>query len=84
MSTMTVVETTTEPYPEPVVQSAVESSSDSQTLGEQQAQVTVYDSQGREGVVDASQFVTPGVVSTNSQGNLQHLGHLGGLRGDSS
>ena len=72
MSTITVVETTTEPYPEPVVQSAVESSSDSQTLGEQQAQVTVYDSQGRAGVVDASGFVVTGVVSTNSQGNLQH------------
>ena len=64
---MTVVETTTQ-------QQAVEQSSDSQTLGEQQAHRIVYDSQGRPCVVDASGFEVIGVVSTNSQGNLQQTG----------
>ena len=75
MSTVTVTEVTTaEPQPEPadsVGTTAVESNSDSQTLGEQHAHFTSYDTQASDGVVNNSYLVTPSVVSTNSQGNLQ-------------
>lgn len=78
MSTVIVTEVTTvEPQPEPadsVGTTAVESNSNSQTLGEQHAHLTSYDTQGSEGVVNDSYLVTPSVVSTSSQGNLQQHG----------
>ena len=78
MATATMTEVTTvEPQPEPadsVGTTAVESNSDSQTLGEQHAHFTSYDTQASDGVVNDSYLVTPGVVSTNSQGNLQQTG----------
>ena len=66
MSTVTVVETTTEE------QTASEQSSDSQTLDEQRALYIVYDDSGTPCVVDAQGFEVVDVASTNLQGNLQH------------
>ena len=78
MSTVTVTAVTTvDPEPEPadsVGTPAVESNSDSQTLGEQHAHYASYDTQASDGVVNNSYLVTPSVVSTNSQGNLQQTG----------
>ena len=78
MTTATVTQVTTaDPEPEPVDSvgtPAVESNSDSQTLGEQHAHSESYDTQASDGVVNNSYIVTPSVVSTNSQGNLQQTG----------
>ena len=74
--TETQVSTQVEPYPEPtdsVSDTAVGSNPDSQTLGEQQAHPESYDTQGSDGVVSNGYFVTPSVVSTNLQGNLQQI-----------
>ena len=68
MSTVTVVETSTE------VEEASGQSSDSQSLDEQQAHYIVHDSNGTPYIVDAQGFEVVDVASTNLQGNLQQTG----------
>ena len=69
--TQSQVYTQGEPNPEPTDSVSDTAVGDSQTLGEQQAQPVSYDTQTSDGVVNGY-FVTPNIVATNLQGNLQH------------
>ena len=67
MSTVTVVETSTE------VEEASGQSSDSQSVDEQHANYIVHDSNSTPYIVEAQGFEVVDVASTNLQGNLQYL-----------